>query len=260
MIPTRRPRIHALRLPCSPRSLTRSKETLFAGLLLSGLLTACQTDAWPEREPATVSVSADSLTFYPPREYALPGDVLAVSVHGLKRVYVCARVLNLDATAVDSAGARFVGFDAQVELPGTPQCAISSGLDTVVETSAAAAGQEHYLRLASGRLTDSLFVFSGTGATDSFLHPPGDTLRALGRYTFRDSTAGHPRRVIYTDSLATCEVLQAATFRRLRGGDTLTISLRTLLANPALPAATLPACAGLHGDTVRVVEDRYGFP
>jgi hypothetical protein len=233
---------------------------LLSALLPSGFFAGCQTAAWPEREPTTVSVAADSLTFYPRREYALPGDVLAVSVHGLKRVYVCARVLNLDPTTTDSAGARYVGLDANVELPATPQCAVSSGLDTVIETSAAGAGQKHYLRGADGRIADSLFVFSGTGAVQAFLHPPGDTLRAFGRYTFRDSTAGHPRRTLHTDSLATCEVLQAAAFRRLHGGDTLTVSLRTLLADPALPAATLPACAGRHGDTVRVVEDRYGFP
>jgi hypothetical protein len=227
------------------------------------LLAACNDTAWPDRDPTVIeNADADALIFWPRRAYALPGDFLTVEVRGLKHVYACSRVLLLEGTVTDSTGGRYMRLRSRVELPALPDCPLSPGLDTVLEATTPAAGRSLYLQTADGVVTDSLHVFSGTGVVEAFLHitRTADTLRTFARYTLRDSTAGHPRRVLYTDSLATCEVMQAAVFTRLRGGDTLSVRLRTLLASPALPTSQFPACTGPHADTVEVVEDKYGYP
>jgi hypothetical protein len=232
-------------------------------ILATAFLVACNTDPWPDREPNTVTdADADSLVFWPPLRYALSNDQITVEVHGLQRVYSCSRILSFTWDRVDSVGVSYLGIHSTIELPSTPECGFSSGLDTTFDTTVPAAGRTLYLRTPGRRRSDSLYTFAGTGVVEGFLHPRSstDTLRTFGRFTFRDSTAGHRRRILYTDSLETCEVLQAATFRRLHGGDTLSIYFRTLYATPALSPTILPACAGTHSDTVEVVSNRYQFP
>jgi len=249
---------------------SKSRFTKFSRFLLIGfvaapllVLSACNDTGWPDRDPVTVnSISADSLEVWPPMNYALPGDLLTVEVHGLKTVYECATLISFAATSRDSGQRTVVSFSASATWPGTPECPLTTGRDTTFETTTPSAGRTMVLVPPARAATDSVFIFAGTGVVQGFLHPRSatDTIRTHGRFTFRDSTAGHPRRRLYTDSLATCEVVQAAVFRRLHGGDTLSISYRTLLASPALPDSILPACTGIHSDTVNVVENRYGYP
>lgn len=251
--------------PARPRSV----RARFAGsgralFLLSMLpcLIACNDTGWPARDPVTVTdPDADTLRVSPPREYALPGDTLIVEVRGLKTVYDCSLVTGFGATTSDSAAYTRLSVTARVAWTASSGCSLVSGLDTLVKTTAPAAGRVLLLRTPRGRATDSLTVIAGTGETHEFLHAGSrhDTLTTHARFTFRDSTAGHPRRALYTGSLAPCEVLQAATFTRA-GPDSLTVRYRTLTAAPALPAESFPACAGLHGDTVTVFEARYTDP
>jgi hypothetical protein len=233
---------------------------LSAPLLALFLLSACNSTSWPDRDPTLLeNPDADTAIFWPPRAYALAGDFLTVEVRGLEHVYACSRVLLLEWTTVDSTAGRYLRPHARVELPAHPSCAISPGLDTMLETTAPAAGQKLYLQTPLGRVTDSLLVVAGTGVVEAFLRArnranPADSLVTFGRFVFRDSTPGHPKRTLRSDSLESCEILQAAVYRRLHGGDTLTISLRTLLN------ASFPSCTGLYADTVEVVLDKYGFP
>lgn len=255
------PRPALLPRPSRPRPAFASR-LLLGPLFCAGLLAACNDVAWPDRDPTIVEdAAADSVIAWPPRRYALPGDLVTAEVRGLRTVYTCSRVLRLEGVASDSAGGRFVRLGADVELPAVPDCALSPGLDTAFETAAPAAGRTLFLQTADGRVTDSLRVVAGTGVVEGFLGLPADTLTSFSRYVFRDSTAGHPRRVLWSDSLSTCEVIQAAVFTRRHGGDTLSISVRTLLAAPAPPTDDFPACAaGPRSDTVEVVENRYGWP
>jgi hypothetical protein len=237
------------------------KPGLLAPLLAALLLTACNQTSWPDHDSTVVdNVGADSVKAWPPgARFALPGDNVLAQVHGLRRVYECASVLEFGWTALDSSGAAYLAPHARVELPSLPDCALSKGLDTVLDTSAPAAGKHLYFRTPAGAVTDSVLSVAGSGAVEAFLHPPGDTLRAHDRFTFYDSTAGHPRRSLYSDSLEACEIVQGATYSRLHGGDTLSVRFRTLLAAP-LDTAVFPACAGPHSDTVDVVPDLYGYP
>ncbi len=222
-------------------------------------LTACSQVSWPEREPTVIAAGADSVKVWPPgARYAIPGDPVIVSVRGLRRTYACARLLQIEWLTADSAGARHIVPRARFEVPGVPDCPLASGIDTLLPITAPDSGRLHF-RTLNGILTDSLRVIAAAGVVESFLHPPDDSLRIHGRYTFRDSTSGHPRRALYADSLAACEIVHGAVYRRLHGGDTLSVRIRTLLAAP-LDTAVFPACAGIHADTVEVVEDVYGYP
>ncbi len=233
-------------------------QTAGIALLFGLTLTACNSTAWPDREPTVIeNAGVDSLTFWPPRAYALPSDLLAVELLGLRHVYDCARILSLAWDSADSAGGRHLRPHARVELPAIPDCAISNGLDTLLETTAPAAGQRLYLHTPDGRITDSLLSITGNAVVESFLRT-SDTLQTFGRYTFRDSTAGHPQRTLITDTLATCEIVQAAVLRRNQTG-THTVWIRTILAS-TLPPEGFPACAGPRVDTLNVHRDRYLFP
>lgn len=228
---------------------------MFAMFAVTGGLMGCTDTGWPDRDPVTIdNPGADSLVFHPPVKYALAGDTVTVKLYGLKTGYACTEILAFRDTASDSADHRFVSVTAKVRWPGIPECPLVTGKDTAFGLTVPAAGRTLVLRPPGGALTDSLWVFSGTGSVQEFRHHPGDTLSVHGRFTFRDSTAAHPRRVLSTHTLAPCEVLQSAVWSRL-SEDTLRISYRTLIAAPALPDTLLPACAGIHGDTVRVVEE-----
>lgn len=243
-----------------PEIFRRASHALVLTLPL--LLAACNDTGWPARDPVVVNdPDADSLRVYPPLAHALAGEPLVVQVHGLKTVYDCSRLLEFAATTSDSATVTRFSVTARVEWPAVPDCPLVPGLDTVVPAVAPAAGRMLVLRAPRGRGTDTVTVIAGTALTVDFLHEGSrtDTLTTVGRFTFRDSTAGHPRRVLYADSLAACETLQAAVYTR-RGRDTLALRHRILSATPALPAETFPACAGVHADSVEAVEDLYGWP
>jgi hypothetical protein len=230
------------------------------GTLAPLLLTACNQSSWPEHEPTVIeNTGADSVKVWPPGvRHALPGDVVFARVHGLRRVYVCARVLEFEGLSLDSAGASYLTPRARIESPGLPDCALSKGLDTVFEATAPVAGKRTYLRTPAGLVTDSLLSITGFATMEGFLHLPGDTLSVSGRYSFRDSTAGHPTRVLVADSMAICEFVQGTTWRRSQVGDTLIIGIRTIQAAP-IDTSLLPACAGQHADTVTAVEDVHGY-
>lgn len=231
--------------------------TLVTSLAVMTILTGCNDTGWPVRSPVVVdSVNADALVTHPSVDHALPGDTLTVSVHDLKTVYECSRVLMLTPVVTDSATRRFVSFNASVEKPGTPECPLTPGLDTGFTTIAPAAGATLILRTPSGKATDTVVVFAGTGIPINLRIVTADTVHSVSGLTFRDSTAGHPRRVLYGE-LEACTLFQLATFTRLPGptpdSDTLSIDFRLLTASPALPESVLPACAGPHADTVVVV-------
>ncbi len=258
--------------PCTPTTSNafRGTGSAFRGLrsvkrslllLTVACFAACNDTGWPDRDPVIVEdPGADALLFHPPVDHALPGDVLPIAVQGLKTAYACAELLAFRDTMTDSLERTYVSVTARVRWPGIPECPLVTGKDTVLRITAPAAGRTVVVRTPGGIPTDSLTVFAGTGMVDGFSHDGGDTLSVHGRFTFRDSTAAHPRRVLYADTLAACAVIQAAVFTRLNGGDTLQIAYRTLIATPALPNTVLPACAGPHGDTVPVVENAYGLP
>ena len=255
--------------PCSASGSPRNtgfatrrvrRLALAFSILATVFLVACTDTGWPDRDPVIVdNPDADSLVFHPPLAYALPGDRLTVAVRGLKTGYACADILAFAGIVTDSGTRTIISVTSQVRRPGTPECPLVPGKDTSFETGAPAAGRTVVLRTPRGAATDSLFVFAGTASVHTFMQAPEDTLNSHDRFTFRDSTTAHPRRVLYTDSLASCEALQSAVFSRRAGSDTLRISYRTLTAAPALPDTILPACSGIHGDTVEVVEDVYGF-
>jgi hypothetical protein len=238
---------------------------LIALMSLGAMLSACNDTGWPDRDPTVLeNVGADALNVWPPIRYALPGDVLTVEVRKLKTIYSCAHVLSMTPVVTDSASWRFISITANVELPGTPDCPRSTGLDTTFESTVPAAGSI-ILKTPNGLRTDSVTIISGTGVVEEFLHVRSntDTTQTFNRFTFRDSTAGHPLRTLSTTLLAPCEVFQAAVFERINAPgtpDTLSIKFRTLLASPALPDTVSPACAGVYGGSYEVVPNRYGYP
>lgn len=253
--------------PARPQPPARCGAPVLAALValatlgaMAGGLVACTDTGWPDRDPVVLdNPGADSLVFHPPVHYALPGDPLTVRVHGLKTGYACAEVLAFKDTVSDSADHRVVSVTARIRWPGVPECPLVTGKDTTFDLTAPSAGRTLVLRTPGGVRSDSLRVFSGSGSVREFGHPPGDTLTVHDRFTFRDSTAAHPRRVLYTHALAPCEVLQSAVWSRRPSGDTLRISYRILTASPALPDTVLPACADTHGDTIRVVAEQKAF-
>lgn len=230
-------------------------------MLAALALTACNDTGWPDRDPVILeNPHADSLKFQPAMAHALPGDQLTVTLHSLKTVYACAGLLAFTVTSKDSADRTVITVTSRVRVPGVPECPLVTGWDTTFAVTAPAAGRTLLLRTPGGTATDSLFVFAGTGITETFVHHPADTLSTHGRFTFRDSSAAFPRRILYSDALASCETMQGAFFTRLNGGDTLRITYRTLTASPPLPEALLPACGGPHADTISVVAGAHGLP
>jgi hypothetical protein len=254
------------RSPCNVRKHATYVSTTLLGVLATviGLtLTACNDTGWPDRNPVVVdSIGVGALKVWPPLKYALTGDTVAVEVQDLKTLYTCSQLLALNWVVADSGTRLFRTIYASATLPGTPECPLTPGLDTLLYAPVPAAPRRLILRTTRGQVTDSVLAIDGVDSLHSFVHirSTADTLRTHGRFTFRDSTAGHPTRRLYSDSLRTCEVLQAAVYVRLNQGDTLTITYRTLTATPALPSATFPACTGLHRDTATVVQNRYRFP
>ncbi len=241
---------------------TKVRLSLIA-VCLGASLIACNDTGWPDRDPVVVdSIGVGALKIWPPMKYALSSDTLAVEVQDLKTIYTCSQVMALNWVVADSGTRLFRSIYASATLPGTPECPLTPGLDTLLYAPVPTATRQLVLRTPSGVITDSVTVIDGTDSLHTFVHirSAADTVRTHGRFTFRDSTAGHPTRRLYSDSLRTCEVIQAAVYTRLNQGDTLTITYRTLTASPELSSVTFPACAGLHPDTATLVQNRYRFP
>lgn len=218
--------------------------------------------------PQTVLVEnpdADSVTFWPRHVlYARYGDTLFATIHGLKRVAECAEPSLVSWNfSQDTAKNQSYRPRARFVIPGGSTCrADTVGLDTTFKVVFfTSAGKRMRLLTPGGKATDSvLFVDAASVATvDVFTRAPGDPdSLAVGRFTFLDSTAARPRRMIRADSLAACEFLQSAVHERR--DDTLRVRLRRIEAAP-LPAGVLPPCAGPRADSIEVEPDlRTLFP
>lgn len=229
------------------------------------LLSACnQTEPGNGFEP--VQGTADSVSFWPPQlESARTNDTLILLVHNFNRVHTCAEPLeNREAGWLfrsDSSGEYYRFRAAFYEKPKDEQCPPDPGVDSAYRVIfPTVAGRKLYLQNPAQELNDSV-LFVGTSAElHTFEHVragANDTLSTQGRFIFRDSTAGHPRRVVYADSLGTCEILQAGSFERR--GDTLAVRLRTLQAD-SMDTDILPACAGPYADTLEILPRLYSFP
>jgi hypothetical protein len=247
-----------------PRPATTSVLSVF--FVLSALaalgISGCTS------EPAEVitlrNVPVDSAVFWPPSiRYAHNGDLLSLHMRGVQRQRKCAKADTLDWNfRRDSLGAEFFTPKSQFQV-NTSCAADPKGLDSLYKYRVyTLVGKYFYLETPDGRRTDSVLFISGDAPLPSRM----DTLRHVvssgsvstkGRLTFRDSTAAHPRRSVEADSLASCEVLQAAVFDRR--GDTLVVRARSIQGT-ALPVSLLPACSGIHADTIEVVPNLHRFP
>lgn len=218
----------------------------------------------PEEVTRVENVPVDSVVFWPPTlRYAHYGDTLSLEMRGVKRERKCAKILKLGWDfRRDSTGAEFFTPNSEFDIPSGCK-ADPAGLDTVFKAQVyTLLGNKFYLETPDGRRTDSV-LFVSEPATSA--KPTLDTLRhrvsvggvtTRGRLVFRDSTATHPRRTVEADSLPACDLLQTAVYDKR--GDTLVVRVRTLHAG-SVPGG-LPACAGVHADTVEVVKNIHRFP
>lgn len=233
--------------------------TACAGVLLTG----CNQTEYPYRDPTYVhNVPVDSIVFWPPSlRYARAGDTVSFRVIGLKRGYVCARILEMGWTWRDDSTSDYYTLHSLVELPGNPTCAVDNkGADSLFKVIfPTLSGQKLFVQTSAGVSTDSLVYVAGDGYTDIFTHRISDPDSAGygGRFLFHDSGATQPRRFVTADSMATCETFQSAAYKR--SGDTLTVRVRRIHAVELSPAI-FPPCAGPHADTMDVVLDQYRFP
>lgn len=233
---------------------------LFMGLGIS----ACTSE--PVEVTTLKDVPVDSVVFWPPAlRYAHDGDLLLLQMRGVQRQRKC-RNATTDTLSWsfrrDSTGSEYYtphsSFEIRSTCPADPD-----GLDSTYRVRAyTLVGKSFYLETPDGRLTDSVLFISADPAklpvTDTLIHVVSSgSVTSRGRFTYRDSTAEHPRRTVEADSLAACEVLQVAVFDRR--ADTLTVRVRSLQGT-ALPVNVLPACAGVHKDTIEVVPNLYRFP
>ncbi|HEX2613608.1 MAG TPA: hypothetical protein VHO02_08445, partial [Fibrobacteria bacterium] len=244
------------------RLVAHAASLAFAAGMMAALSACNAPDQKEEEGEITIlkNVSVDSVVFWPPTvHYAYSGDTLSLQMRGVQRQRKC-KVNPLWDTLSwsfqrDSLGAEY--FTPKSTFRISSLCLPDpNGLDTLFKASAyTLVGKNFYLVTPDGRLTDSVLFISA----DQAKPPVVDTLRHVvsagfasthGRFTFRDSTDVHPLRTLEADSLATCEVLQAAVFDRR--GDTLVVRARTIRGAP-IPVGILPACAGTHADTIEVV-------
>ncbi len=210
--------------------------------------------------------AADSVVFWPPTmTYARFGDTLHLVVHGLKRQKSCAIPLKVGWNFLrDSTDTEFYEVHSEFELPARGCRRDTAGLDTSFRVRFfTSPGKWLYLRTPEGRTTDSLLFIApdGPGLVNVIIldHPAGADSTRIGRVVYRDSTASHPVRRLVVDSLATCEVLQTATYEsRTTSGDTTRVKVRLLKAT-IQSAASFAPCAGPHADSVAVVFNRYNF-
>ncbi len=259
--------------------MSRFVRLLIAGIAVSVtvlaaacLLTACN------KEGSTVEPSpmvqeygtVDSLVFWPPTlHYARPNDSLTLRGLGIGQSYDCSDKL-LDGgwnSTQDTTGTYFYRLRTPLyQQADPPNCPLIPTIDSLFKrvffpnlNIQPPAGTRFYLQTPGPRSTDSLMFVSGKASIYSFTHVVVEESpsSSFGPFVFNDSTASHPRWMVRSDSLAMCEILQTAVFKR--SGDTLRVRVRRIQAD-VLPDSVLPACAGPHRDSVEVVRDLYKFP
>lgn len=225
---------------------------------------ACTSD--PESTTVLRDVPVDSVVFWPPAvRYAQSGDTLSPWMRGVQRQRRCG-MSDVDTLSWsfrrDSTGSEYYTPRSLFEIRSS--CPVDrEGLDSLYKVRVyTKVGKYFYLETPDGRLTDSVLFISGDVALpsrmDTLLHVvPDGSITTRDGLTFRDSSATHPQRTVEADSLAACEVLQAAVFDRR--GDTLAVRVRRIQGT-TLPVDLLPACAGVHADTLDVVPNLYRFP
>lgn len=245
----------------------------FRLIALSGLLagavglTSCLN---PEGSMSLENPPADSVVFWPPTmKYARQGDTLYLRVHGLKRQATCAIPVQVGWNFHrDTTGTEFYRVRSAFEVPqGCP--ADPDGLDTLFRVRFyTRTGNTLYLETPDTVITDSMSFIAGDAPAFAY----AGTLRLVvgesdsvvgGRYTYRDSTAAHPRRMLHVSPLATCEVLQTAVYETRKsntalGPDTTVVKFRLIQAAQRA-ASVFPPCAGPRNDSVEVVFNRYNF-
>lgn len=257
----------------------RSPSALLAGLTVSAavvaaawLLTACGEETSTVAPVPMVQEygTVDSLVFWPPTlRYARPNDSLTLRAWGIGQSYDCADKL-LDGgwnSTQDTTGAYFYRIRTPLyQHADPPGCALAPTIDSLFKrvffpnaNIQPPAGTRFYLQTPGPKSTDSILLVAGTASLYAFTHVlnTDSSGSAHGPFVFDDSTAGRPRWMVRAASLATCEILQTAVFKR--SGDTLRVRVRRIQATP-LPESVLPACAGSHEDSVEVVPDLYRFP
>jgi hypothetical protein len=192
-------------------------------------------------------------------KYAVPGDSVVVRILGLQRGFTCARILDLRLEWIDLGGDALLRLRDSIELPADGGCPVDPGLDTSLKIALnRSADTRIRLQPRADLSTDSIFLVEAAAVLDSLVYVPSPTGVAVsGRFVFRDSTATYPRRTVDSDSLQTCEVLQAAAY--VRSGDSLRVKFQRLELHP-VRHRDLPPCDGPHADTVEAVPDLFGFP
>lgn len=238
-----------------------ARHSLSAALCAAVALLAGCLDA-----PAPVTLSnppADSVTVWPSTvQYARRGDTLTLIVHGLKRTYPCAIESKVGWTfRHDTTNAEYFRVNSEFTIPGDPSCDREpEGFDTLFRARIyTRPGNVFYLETPQGEITDSVFFVAeaSQAALEILRLPPGADSVTSGRFTFRDSTAARPRRMVYARNLATCEFMQTAVYEPQ--DDSIVVTVRRIVAQP-LPAAQLPACAGPRDDSIPVAYRAYRFP
>lgn len=245
-----------------PAVFVRMRRRL--GVMMTGVVAVLLAGCMDAPAPVTLSnPPADSVTVWPSTiQYARWGDTLSLIVHGLKRQYACPLETDIGWTfRHDSTFAEFFRSRAEFTLPGDPSCPREpEGFDTLFRVRIYTRnGKFFYLETPQGTITDSVLFVSQTSqaALEILRLPPGADTVTSGRFTFRDSTAARPRRMVYARNLATCEFMQTAVYEPQ--GDSVVITVRRIVAQP-LPAAQLPACAGPRDDSMPVVYRAFRFP
>lgn len=237
-------------------------KKLITSLVIAVACMACSQDAWPERSTHQVdSAGVTRVLFWPPGlSYLATGGTAVVELQGLKRGFICSRILECALNLDSSGGIMKVHPICRVELPENPACPLEpNGLDTTLPlTAMPPIGAILYLKTPADSITDSARIVSAMIYPESLVYIPDTTGKVLqGRFLFRDSTSAHPLRKIMADSMLACETFGGAVFSR--SGDTLKVRFRRLRLDSARHA-TLPPCLGPHADSTQVVFDRFGFP
>lgn len=247
----------------APRQAMTGRAALLA-VALAALLGGCNTVS-EEPVPHVLDIgAADSVKLWPPGlRYVRSGDQILIEVFGLRAGYRCAERIGIPSWNIERDTLEHDNYrlNPLISRPEPVRCGPDTGIDTLFRRAVQnLTGQKLRLLTPDGRATDSAVFIGGQALVYIMTHVragPGDTVSTHGRFVFRDSTAGHPRRTVRTDSTATCEVLQTGGYTR--SGDTVSVRLRRILADTSA-AAFLPTCAGPRSDTVLLHPNLYGFP
>jgi hypothetical protein len=216
--------------------------------------------------------AADSVVFWPPTmKYARQGDTLYLYIRGLKRRAECAVPLQVGwKFRQDTTQDQYYRARSSFEIPAGASCAPDAqGIDTLFRVRFfTRIGNRLFLETPDSVVTDSIGFIAGDApnlaSAVTLRHVAGGPDSTIAdRFTFRDSTASHPQRVLRVASLATCEILQTAVYDIHRdpvgsAPDTTIVKIRLIQASPR-PASVFPPCAGPRSDSLEVVFNRFNF-